>query len=146
VDFTDFRNLVNELKTRKPALFDLETDPPATEDQIREAEEQLGVRFPVEYRLFVREMGGGFFGFTNVFSATLSGHWSVVERNRSAPMDLGSFLAVSDNGVGDYYGFLIEDGSCRSTVCFFDHETMGVSETRYANLFDYLAIVGLKTG
>lgn len=144
MEFDDFQDLVNKVRSRKPALFGLERDPCATDDEVREAEESLGVRFPAEYWVFVKQVGGGYFGFTNVFSPTNVGHWGIVERNRSTLVDLGDFVAVSDNGVGDYYGFAVKDGVCQSEICFFDHETAEIVERGYSDLFEYLAEIGLK--
>lgn len=144
MNFDYLQSLVNDARARTPVLFGLDGDPPAVDADILEAEALLGVEFPVEYKIFVKEFGGGYFGYTNVFSPTTSGYWSIVERNRLAGENSGDFLAFSDNGVGDYYGFVVEDGVCSKTVYFFDHETSDISESGYADLFDYLADVGLK--
>lgn len=144
MDVKAFRRLVAEVKAENPVLFGLDSDPPVSEDQVRETEALLGVELPTEYRAFVKEFGAGYFGYTNVFSATPKGHWSIVERNQAGLDELVRFVAVSDNGVGDYYGFRVRNGVCESVVCFWDHESCEVEATSFTDLFDYLAEIGLK--
>lgn len=134
--FSEFSDLVTELKTARPIWFSLESDPPATEEELSTAEFQLGVKLPDAFRQFAKMFGGGFFAFGNVFSVRSDSEWSIVSRNQHS--DLTQFLAVSDNGVGDEYGFRVENGKCRDEVVSYDHETNTISGLRFANLLEYL--------
>lgn len=144
MEFSAFLSIVSEAKVKKPVLFALETDPPATEVDISGAEARLSVQFPLEYKDFLRRFGGGFFGFTNVFSVLASSPWYVVDRNFASGVPLQEFLAISDNGVGDYYGFSVANAVCGSHVAFLDHETRAVVSTPHSDLFEYLVVVGLE--
>jgi hypothetical protein len=138
----EFVPLVERRKVERPVWFGLESDPPATQSQIQDAEAQLGVRLPESYRLFVKTYGGGYFALGNLFSVCPGSDWNIVERNRDV-LPFG-FLAVSDNGVGDQYGFRVTDGVCDSEIVLFDHETETFSQPKYSDLFEFLQETALK--
>jgi len=138
----EFVQLVEKRKEEKPVWFGLESDPPATSAQIQDAEAQLRVRLPVSYRLFVTRYGGGYFALGNLFSVFPGSDWNIVERNRSL-LPFG-FLAVSDNGVGDLYGFRVTDGVCDEEIVMFDHETGTISQPKYLDLFEFLEETAMK--
>jgi len=148
MDLPSFRRLVAEAERAHPVWFSLERDPPASAAAISQAELALGVTFPPEYREFLREFGGGYFAFANTFSVAPGSHWDVVARNQALAGLLSQhFLAVSDNGAGDFYGFVVEAGVCDPTLRFWDHEACAVaSAPTYSGLFEFLSVVGLKAG
>lgn len=139
----EFESMVEKLKASKPQWFELDSDPPATTDQVQAAERSLGVEFPEEYVRFLKRHGGGYFAFGNVFSVDEASDWNVVVRNREGGLLGRGFLAVSDNGVGDYYGFPVQGKLCMPSITFWDHETSQVSPL-YDGFFDFLAAVALK--
>jgi len=141
--FAEFASMVERLKVSRPQWFELDSDPPATIDQVQAAERSLGVEFPVEYVSFLQRYGGGYFAFGNVFSVDEASDWSVVVRNREGGFVDRGFLAVSDNGVGDCYGFPIHGKLCMSQIAFWDHETSQVSPL-YDGFVDFLVAVALK--
>ena len=107
-------------------------------------EKTLFIELPGEYKTFLQAFGGGYFAFVIVFSATKGSEWNLVAQNEQAGvLEKYSFLAISDNEAGDYYGFKVEDGVCDSKISFFDHEDGSVKETKYENLFEYLIKEGL---
>jgi hypothetical protein len=138
----EFRSLVSSLRAENPIWFALETDPPATEQQIRAAEERLNVTLPESYKSFLREYGGGYFAFGNVFSVAEGSDWNIEARNGEHGVD--ELIAFSDNGVGDYFCFRTKDGRCGEQVVFLDHETGSVQMTEYEDIFEYLARVALR--
>ena len=136
--------LVDAAKQRNPAWFGLETDPPASEEEISTAETVLGARFPPSYRRFLAEYGGGYFAFANVFSVRADSEWSVVERNRA--LAVSGFVAISDNEAGDVYGFEVVDGRCRPQIVLREHDEEGaLKATPFADLTEFLAKVALKS-
>jgi len=139
----DFIPLVEKRKLDRPVWFGLDSDPPATLAQIQDAELQLGVRLPESYRRFVALYGGGYFALGNLFSVLPGSEWNIVERNRSVD-DSCCFLAVSDNGVGDLYGFRVADGKCENEIVLFDHETALFSQPKFSDLFEFLGETALK--
>lgn len=141
MDFERFQRYVEMVRRDKPFLFELDSEEPATPEEIVNAESSLGCKLPEEYSRFVKIFGGGYFGFTNVFSPK-RGFWSIVDRNYELPKDF-RFVAFSDNGVGDLYGFRVIDSICESSIVLFDHETSEIESTEFTNLFEYLVSVGL---
>lgn len=139
-----FAQLVEETRKRNPVWFELESDPPAETDLIEAAESHMGVQFPAEYRFFLRNYGGGYFGFSNVFSVQPGSEWNVETRNSRLEAGVVDFLAISDPGTGDYYGFRLADGASTPNVYVFDHDGRTLERTLFSDLFDYLAAVALR--
>lgn len=136
----EFVELVVGVRRDRPVWFGLESDPVASDDEIAVAEAALGASLPVEYREFVQRFGGGYFALANVFSVASESDWSIVRRNVvSASVTGDGFVAVSDNGVGDYYGFRVQDGACEGRISIFDHSAEAVMPTEFGDLFEFLA-------
>lgn len=144
MEVSSFMRLVEALRKVHPLWFSLEADPPASEDELQEAEVQLQVELPSEYREFLRKFGGGLFAFSNIFSVAPGSDWNIIGKSKEAGLDEIGFLPVSENGVGDFYGYCCRDCQCTSELYFFDHETGRVQPSHYSNLFDYVAEVGLR--
>ena len=105
----------------------------------------MSVRFPDEFRVFLSEYGGGYFAFTNVFSVDPNSEWNIEVRNAQLSPELRrSFLAISDPGTGDYYGFRLNGGTAMPAVSMFDHDSQTLKETGYGDLFEFLSNVGLQ--
>jgi hypothetical protein len=142
MDFTSFQRKVTNLKALKPVWFGLDSDSPATEAEIEAAESALGVALPTAYKSFVREFGGGYFGFGNVFSVSES-EWNIVRRNDE--ITIPGFIAISDNEAGDHYGFRVSGGACEDRVYVWDHEEPSeVKATDYEDMLELLDHVALK--
>ena len=120
----------------------MDTDEKSSDDEIVKVEEILNVKLPKEYVEFLLNFGGGYFAFSNVFSGQSDSEWYVVLQNERAQINT-NFVAVSDNGAGDYYGFKVVGGICESKVYIYDHEQKSINVTKYANLYEYLVGVGL---
>lgn len=141
----DFQRLVEQKRQRNPIWFALDADPAADAASIEAAEARMGVRFPDELRVFWREYGGGYFAFTNVFSVDPNSEWNIEVRNEKLSPELRRwFIAISDPGTGDYYGFRVNDGTTVPAVSVFDHDSRTLKETKYGDLFEFLANVGLR--
>ncbi len=140
---SEFEELVERLKRERSLWFELDSDPPATDAEIGAAEAAMGLTFPDEYRYFLRRFGAGYFAFGNVFSARESSDWNVAAKNAAARRVVGDdLLAVSENGVGDYYGFAVASGRCEAAVVFWDHET-GTVSWAYDTFLDFIVSVAL---
>ena len=137
----EFVQLVDKTKRERPVWFGLESDPPATASEILIAESQLGLKFPESYRQFVSKYGGGYFALGNLFSVSPESEWNIVGRNPVA--EKMGFLAVSDNGVGDLYGFPVNNRICEVEIVFFDHETGLLSGSKFPDLFEFLRQMAL---
>lgn len=121
--------------------FELESDAPATEREITAVEASLGATLPDAYKSFLREFGGGYFAFGNVFSVSES-EWNIVRRNED--ISIPGFIAISDNGTGDYYGFKVSNGACGDEVYVWDHEQpTHIRPTDFGNVLEMLDHVAL---
>jgi len=119
MDYNKFLEIVNETRNKRPIWFGLESEPKANDRQIEKVEKALSLSLSDEYKNFVKEFGGGYFAFTNIFSLNDNGEWYIVNlNNQIGLMKAHPFLAVSENETGDYYGFTIENGVCSSRVMF----------------------------
>lgn len=140
----EFQQLVEEKRRRNPIWFALHADARAEPAVIEAAEARLGVNFPEEYRSFLRDYGGGYFAFSNVFSVDPESEWNIERRNAPlSPEIRAGFLAISDPATGDYYGFRVSDGIAASAIWVLDHDEQTIRPTSYGDLFEYLAAVGL---
>ena len=142
--FDEFRALVAGTKLKQPRWFALESDRRATDTELQQAERHIGAALPEQYRRFVSEYGGGFFGFAKVFSVQPDSDFNLVAINRREGLVGSGFVAVSDNGAGDLYAFKVADGSCGASIWFHDHEANEWRKTQFADLLDFLAQRALR--
>lgn len=144
MNFNDFNALVDRAREQHPIWFGISSDRVATKKDILEAEDALRVHLPDDYKDFVGKYGGGYFALANVYSLDSSSEWYLKEINHKYSDVSDGYLLVSDNGVGDFYGYKITDGTCSSNIFFYDHEIDDWKDTRFANIFEYLEEVALK--
>jgi hypothetical protein len=140
MDITQFRQLFDRKVVEKPKLFELiSPDTPANERQLSDAEYKLGVKLPSSYRSFLIEFGGGSFGLTNVFSVDPESDYFLVSRNSQAHGLLPNHLiAFSDDFSGGWYAFATLDGTAGDSVFYWNVDG-GLQETRFMNVFEYVA-------
>ncbi|MBD0384824.1 SMI1/KNR4 family protein [Paenibacillus sedimenti] len=145
MNFNEFMFNVDDIKSKNPIWFMLDSDPVGTDNQIKVTQLHLSLSLPEEYKVFIKTFGGGFFAFVNIFSVNKESNWNIVEQNnRLGLKNSHNFLAISDSGTGDFYGFEIVNGVCSPAIKVYDHEKNQVESTVYENLYDYLVAVGLK--
>lgn len=139
---SEFRALVEGVRRAHPTWFDLPTDQRPSDAQIADHQERLGVTLPEAYVDFVKEFGGGDFAFLRVYSMDVTSDLNIVVKNDVDWLRRSDFIAVSDNGCGDYYGFPAVNGKCSDTVVLLDHESGEVSATDFGFL-TFVARVGM---
>ncbi len=132
--YDDFIEIVSNTKKNKPVLFGLESDKVASSEEISQYEETNGIILPDEYKRFVTEFGGGYFGFTTIY----------LLRNQNSVSS--NYLAISDNGCGDYYVLKVIDGTAHKEIFFFEHEEKIVSEPLFEDIYEFLIVKGLNKG
>jgi len=138
---SEFARLVEDSREQHPFWFEGDRETPTTESELLAFEAQARCALPVEYKYFATRYGCGDFAFTNILSVR-DGSRSIARAQCDGP---ANFLPISENGCGDYYGFLIEDKACNGAVYFADHEeNYKISATEYGDLFEYIAGIGLK--
>jgi hypothetical protein len=144
VTFEEFGRLVDEARVAHPQWFALPADAAPSEDEIMAHFTELGARLPAEYLDFLREFGGGDFAFLAIYSMDRTSDLNIVAKNAAPWLNRADFVAVSDNGAGDYYGFEVRDGRGGSEVLLLDHETGEIRPTGHADFLDFVAALGLQ--
>jgi hypothetical protein len=142
--FDEFNAIVAACRTQQPIWFELETDQPASDPEIEDAQHALAAVLPERYRSFVKQYGGGFFALGNVFSVQRNSEWNVVEINRRENLLGSGFVAISDNYTGDLYGFRCDAGVCGDEIWVYDHDAGEWQRTRFADLFEFIHARSLK--
>ena len=66
--YNQFIEIVEQIKKTKPILFELEKDKVVSEVDIFRFENDNSIVLPDEYKKFVIEFGGGYFGYSNIYS------------------------------------------------------------------------------
>lgn len=146
MDYTHFKEIVDEVKRKNPHLFELEHDQILSMTEIDIIEKKMNIRLPQDYRRFISEFGGGFFGYAIVYSLDENSCFYMFQ---DAPLVQKGYLPkeylpVFDNGCGDIYVLKIYERQCLDEVYFFNHERMSVAKTKFTNILEYLVEVGLK--
>lgn len=143
MNFEEFNEIVDRTKSQHPVWFGLPSDSPPTEKQIHAAEMELNAIFPEQYRSFLSTYGGGYFGFLVIFSLDENSEWNLIRINADNRHIRSYYLLVSENGVGDFFGFQVNNGKCEPVLSFFDHETQAWCETEFLDLFQFIVKNGL---
>lgn len=138
VDLGEFRALVAKVKNQHPKWFALDSDPSARDEEIDQAERALDVTLPAEYRSFLKEFGGGYFALGNIFSVAADSDWNVVKKNKQKGLIGKGYVAISDAGTGDLYGFKCRNKACESAIWVYDHDSSEWRKTEFENLFAFL--------
>lgn len=135
-----FRELHLNYKKEKPKLFLLvEPDPPATDEQISIVERELRLKLSSSYRAFLREFGGGVFGFTNVFSVNPKGEYYLPRQKEEASSYLSKdLLPFSDDFAGGLYVFKIDEDNVLEPVYYWNSDG-GLVETVFTDVFEFVA-------
>lgn len=140
----EFNRHVEEARAQRPQWFALPPDEKPTEAQIEFHQGRLGVRLPEAYLDFLRQEGGGDFAMVAVYSMDPASDLNIVRMNETSWVRREDFVAVSDDGAGDYYGFTVADGLCRPGVVLLDHESQEVGATGHADFFEFVVAAGLQ--
>lgn len=138
MDFAAFKQLVENVKDDHPIWFGMESDDTPNEAAIAEAEGKLGAKLPADYKDFIFEYGGGYFALANVFSLGKQSNWNLIDLNYKYDAIRNGHILVSENGLGDFYGFKVVNGVCEPKIYFYDHEIEAWQESPHNNLFNYL--------
>ena len=144
VDFEAFKTLVERIKVEHPIWFGMESDSIPEQSDITEAEINLGISLPTDYINFVSEYGGGYFAFSNVFSLEKRSDWNLVDLNNKYREIVSGHVLISENNLGDFYGFKITDGICGPEIYYYDHEVAQWQKSSYENLFEYLKVFAIS--
>ncbi|MCX3058377.1 SMI1/KNR4 family protein [Streptomyces beihaiensis] len=124
MDYSEFETLLEQVRSTHPFWFEGFEGWRASEEEIADIEANFRVVLPVSYRRFMATVGGGGFGFLDIFP--LGPRQGSVEDFQSVNSERwwdADFVAFSPVGTGDLWGFMVENGACLDRVTFLDHET-----------------------
>ena len=144
MDISEFMCIVSEVKKNKPILFGLESDKAASDNEIKQIEEYYGVELPKSYKGFLKKFGGGYFGYTVVYSCDCNSRFYLGNNVMKGWVDTYNFFPVIDFETGDLCGFKIIDKKCGEHMCIFNHEEQQVIEETGDNLFQALIKYGFR--
>ena len=116
MDYTHFKEIVDNMKSKRPYLFELKHDHIISMTEIENIEKKMDVKLPVDYRKFISEFGGGFFGFATVYSLDEDSSYYMFQDGQGY-LPKG-YLPVSDNGCGDIYMLKIDEKQCLDEIFF----------------------------
>ena len=68
MDFETFRGIVRKAKTEKSQLFELQHDKIPTMEDVIAFQEQYQIILPEKYIQVLLHLGGGYFGYANIYS------------------------------------------------------------------------------
>ncbi len=143
MNLEDFQAAVAQARDAHPQWFALPADGSPDGEQVVAQQAQLGAALPNEYLDFVRAFGGGDFAFLAVYSLDADSDLNIVTKNSEPWLSRPDFVAISDNGAGDYYGFMVQDGRCSREVLLLDHESGELRPTGHADFFEFALVKGL---
>lgn len=137
--FNEFREIDKNYRQTKPKLFQLSfSDEAASDAQLKEVENRVGLKLPQDYRNFLAEFGGGDYGLTNIFSANPEGEFYLPLKREELvgylPPDL---LAFSDDGAGGFYVLKINEQQAEPSV-FYWNQDGGLVETEFDSVLEYI--------
>lgn len=143
MNIEEFFEILNQLKEEKPILFGLDSDAAVNDDLIATYEEYYGITFSESYKAVLRTIGGGYMGYTVMYSLDESGSFNI--KNYVAPEMVSSMemLPIIDLENGDLLGFNVSDSVCSDDVYCFNHDD-GSKRKVYNDLFDALIEIGFK--
>ena len=122
MDKINFENKIKEVIAKKPKLFALESDNKANDENIYNIEEYYKIKLPDHYKEFVKQYGGGYFGFIVVFSCDEQGMFYIKDYISEKWIQNKLFFPIIDFETGDFIGFKVKKGICENTVSLYSHE------------------------
>lgn len=143
MDFETFEKKFEEVKDAKPLWLEGVMEPLATEEQIANVESRLGFKFPMQYRDFLKRIGSGYFGFTNIFSVNPDGEWYLLNKIEGFNLPEG-FLPITDDETGGCFGFKVINNSCSTEVYYLYPDDGGEPIRKFPTFLDYVVKMGLK--
>ena len=140
--FNEFCETVEKARRQRPVLFGLPSDSIPSDEAIAQTEALLQIALPESYKAFLKQYGGGCFGFALVYSCDPHSRHSLTKNVTPEWIQTHAFLPAVDFETGDLGGFLVEHGVCTETVGIYDHEANAVTQGN-SDFFTFLVRHGL---
>lgn len=144
MDRINLKKLVKEIAVSRPKLFALNSDNVANKEMIDNVEDYYNIQLPHDYKEFVKEYGGGYFGFVVVYSCDENGMFYIKNNVSKQLIKERDFFPVIDLETGDFIGFKIKDGICQDAVNLYSYEEKKLYELEM-DFYETLVKYGLNT-
>lgn len=141
--FEEFYKSVENYKRLRPVIFKLEHDKSVGDQQIFDAEKEYGIVFPDSYKCLLKSIGGGYFGYTVMYSLDDEGFFNI--RNHVTPSMVNEIkmLPVIDFETGDLLGYDINNNTCTERIVIWLHEEHKKKELDM-DIYEALIAYGMK--
>ncbi|PYC63908.1 hypothetical protein C7C46_33070 [Streptomyces tateyamensis] len=144
MDFADFVALIDETRRLHPWWLAGFEPMRATEEDLDHVRRELSISLPADYLRFMSEIGGGAFGFMDIFPARSdSPQRDDVVAVNSQSWCPANFYAFAPVGTGDLWGFSRDGDEAIDGVFFLDHED-GSLTSEGMGFLDFLAANALR--
>ena len=143
MDRISFQNKVREMSEKKPRLFALESDAKVDIEKIEDVEKYYDIILPDSYKDFASQYGGGYFGIIVVYSCDCNGMFYIKDNVLKEWVIEKFFFPVVDLETGDFLGFEIDAGICKSKVTLYSHEEEALQGMQM-DFYEVLLKYGLK--
>ena len=143
MEFTAFNAIVDRLRNNNKAMFGLSGDSIATEKELVKVENHYKIKLSKDYRNFLQTYGGGYFGYTIVYSCDSSSRFYLINNVGVDWINMYHFLPIIDLETGDLAGYRINDQKCEDYISVFCHDNNSIIDYNL-DLFDYILKQGLN--
>ena len=142
MNYYDFNNILLTLREKNSKLLELERDAVVDDLEIKKYEMFFDLKFPKSYADFLKGYGGGYLGYTVVYSLDRSGLFNIKDYVSLKQIKDMQMLPVIDLETGDYIGFEVYGNECTEKLAFWSHESK-VKKTLHKDFFEMLVSLGI---
>ncbi len=139
MEYVAFEEFVEKVKKEKPILFELDHDEIPDEKSLKMFQKENNIKLPRKYCDFLMGFGGGYFGFTNVYSIDKQSDFYIMSNQSCVP---DNYLAIAGNGCGDCY-VLLKNSDCIEKIYLFEHDSGNLYEVA-EDILEFLVKYGLR--
>ncbi len=82
MEFDEFKSMVDAVKIERPKLFKLGHDNIPAKEEFLKFEKLYHIQLPSKYRQFLLAYGGGYFGYTNIYSLDKNSPFYLLNNNK----------------------------------------------------------------
>lgn len=131
----------NEMIVNPKYFLFRENEPIVNESDIIQIKKEVGFEIPKDFQIFQEKFGGGNFGFLELFSLNKNSEYFIFKNSYGIrPKD--NFLPISSDGVGGYYGFLLND--CHHIYYYDTNISPPIIEKTQWNFVDFIYFFAFK--
>lgn len=122
MNYNEFAEIMSEVKAQNPRLFDLGADKTVGEETISKWEKEYGYSLPEDYKAFLKKIGGGYFGYTVIYSFDENGQFCITEYVSKEMINELQMIPIIDFETGDYAGFDMKNGMLTDELVIWLHD------------------------